>query len=231
MAKELSIGELIKKQVKENEKIEIEKMKQAEVEAVRKVQQAKIKAQQKALKAQQATVQRAKITKFRDTIFQNCYELLKECQGLEVSKSNEKQSMKKFDFKGKVQCVPTLTDKICRCTLQVSKRKIITFDIARIGTKSIEVNLVVFNGLQNYYIAHFGDLGKGYERVFTKKLLSTSKNAKEVESSIYKDVKTELVKYISTIIVGMGTEVKPKKKEKKKKEKNVDGFNFFSIGK
>jgi hypothetical protein len=139
--------------------------------------------------------------------------------------------MKKLNFKGKVQYVPTLTDKLCRCTLQVGKSKIVILNIARVGTKSIEVALVVFNGLPNYYINEFGGPGRGYQIVNRTRILSTAKNAKTIENNIYTDIKAELVKYLSTIIVGMGTN-EPKKEvvKKKKKEPNADGFKFLVVG-
>ena len=228
MSKELTIQELIAEQIEKNKKEEQEREEQKKIAIILKAQQDALKAQQKVIKNQEKAKAKEAIIVLRNSIFNNCCNIISECVGLEVSKKYEPQHSPKYNFSGKVKfkVKPLKVDNShVRSVLHVGSMELIMLDVCYVSNKTVEISLLIFSDNQRYLYK------TRYKVVYRKRILQTAQNAKKSENDVYSSIKSELVKYFSTIVTSLGTS-KPVKIEKITiKVPNTDGFQFIDLNK
>ena len=238
MSKELTIQELIAEQIEKNKKEEQEREEQKKIAIILKAQQDALKAQQKVIKNQEKAKAKEAIIVLRNSIFNNCCNIISECVGLEVSKKYEPQHSPKYNFSGKVKfkVKPLKVDNShVRSVLHVGSMELIMLDVCYVSNKTVEISLLIFSDNQRYLYDNYQKYGDAYKTrykpVYTKRILLNSQSAQKSENNIYSSIKSELVKYFSTIVTSLGTS-KPVKIEKITiKVPNTDGFQFIDLNK
>jgi hypothetical protein len=232
MTKELSIQEKIKQ-------YKAEMQKKADIREAKK--KAKISLANKAKK--QAALLKAKNEKARlDTIttaFKKCCDILKECEGLEVSRVYEKPKyMKKYNFEGMTKYGRGRSNQShdgC-AFLKVGKIKIIAIELVNSETCDFRIELFTYRPESNR--------DSSRTEYWEDRIFEINKRTKDINDKQYDKMKQKILQYLSKISVDDESErkriryavevaekIKASKKIKKDKPKelNADGFKFIDI--